>query len=125
MKTIIATDQAPGAIGPYSQAVQANGFLFLSGQLPIDPVTSQMAYGGVGPQAHQVLRNLKAILAQEGLTFANVVKTTVFLQNMDDFAELNKVYGEYFNSEPPARSTVQVARLPRDASVEIELIAAY
>lgn len=125
MKTIIASDQAPKAIGPYSQAVKANGFLFLSGQIPLDPITGQLVYGGVGPQAHQVLSNLKAVLAKEGLTFANVVKTTVFLQNMDDFAELNKVYGEYFKNEPPARSTVQVARLPRDASVEIELIAAY
>jgi 2-iminobutanoate/2-iminopropanoate deaminase len=125
MKTIIATDLAPQAIGPYSQAVKANGFLFLSGQIPLDPVTGQIVYGGISTQAYQVLSNLKAVLAKEGLTFADVVKTTVFLQNMDDFAELNKVYGEYFKSEPPARSTVQVARLPRDVSVEIELIAAY
>lgn len=125
MKTIIATDQAPKAIGPYSQAVKANGFLFLSGQIPLDPVTGQIVYGGIGPQAHQVLNNLKAVLAKEGLTFANVVKVTAFMQNMDDFAEFNKIYAEYFTSEPPARSAVQVARLPRDVSIEIELIAAY
>ncbi|MDT8903650.1 RidA family protein [Anaeroselena agilis] len=125
MKTIVATDQAPQAIGPYSQAVKANGFLFLSGQVPLDPVTGQLVYGGVAMQTRQSLSNLQAVLAKEGLTLANVVKTTVFLQDMNDFAEMNKVYAEFFPSEPPARSTVQVARLPKDALVEIEAVAAY
>lgn len=125
MKTIIATSQAPQAIGPYSQAVKANGFLFASGQIPLDPVTGQMVYGGIAMQTRQVLANIKAILDKEGLTFANVVKATVFLQNMEDFAEFNKVYAEYFPAEPPARSTFQVARLPKDAGVEIEVIAVY
>ncbi|HWQ60795.1 MAG TPA: RidA family protein [Negativicutes bacterium] len=125
MKTIIATNQAPQAIGPYSQAVKANGFLFLSGQIPLDPVTGQMVYGGIAMQTNQVLTNIKAVLAAEGLTLAQVVKTTVFLQSMDDFAAMNKVYGEYFPAEPPARSTVQVGRLPKDAEVEIEVVAAY
>lgn len=125
MKTIIATSQAPQAIGPYSQAVKANGFLFASGQIPLDPVTGQMVYGGIAMQTRQVLANIKAILDKEGLTFADVVKATVFLQNMEDFAEFNKVYAEYFPAEPPARSTFQVARLPKDASVEIEVIAVY
>jgi 2-iminobutanoate/2-iminopropanoate deaminase len=125
MKTIVSTDRAPQAIGPYSQAVKANGLLFVSGQIPLDPFTGQMVYGGIAMQARQVLANLQAILDREGLTFAQVVKTTVFLQDMDDFAEFNKVYGEYFPAEPPTRSTIQVARLPKDAGLEIELIAAY
>ncbi len=125
MKTIIATAQAPQAIGPYSQAVKANGFLFVSGQIPLDPVTGQMTYGGIATQTHQVINNIKAVLAVEGLSLAQVVKTTVFLQSMDDFAAMNKVYGEYFPAEPPARSTVQVGRLPKDAGVEIEVVAAY
>lgn len=125
MKTIIATSQAPQAIGPYSQAVKANGFLFLSGQIPLDPVTGQMVYGGIAMQTSQVLNNIKAVLAAEGLTLASVVKTTVFLQNMEEFAAMNKVYGEFFPAEPPARSTVQVGRLPKDAEVEIEVVAVY
>lgn len=125
MKTVVNTTMAPQAIGPYSQAIKANGFLFVSGQIPLDPVSGQMAYGGVEVQTHQVLKNLSAILEQEGLTFANVVKSTVFLQDMNDFTVVNKVYGEYFTSEPPARACVQVARLPRDVSVEIEVIAVY
>jgi len=125
MKTIVATSQAPQAIGPYSQAVKAGGLLFISGQIPLDPVTGQMVYGGIAMQARQVLANIKAILEKEGLTFGHVVKTTVFLQNMEDFAEFNKVYGEYFPAEPPARSTIQVGRLPKDAGIEIEAIAAY
>lgn len=125
MKTIVATDRAPQAIGPYSQAVKANGFLFLSGQVPLDPVTGQLVYGGVAMQTRQSLANLKAVLAKEGLTLANVVKTTVFLHDMNDFAEMNKVYAEFFPAEPPARSTVQVARLPKDAAVEIEAVAVY
>jgi 2-iminobutanoate/2-iminopropanoate deaminase len=125
MKTIVATNQAPQAIGPYSQGVKANGFLFLSGQVPLDPVTGQLVYGGVAMQTRQSLANLQAVLAKEGLTLTNVVKTTVFLQDMNDFAEMNKVYAEFFPAEPPVRSTVQVARLPKDASVEIEAVAVY
>ncbi len=124
-KTIVATDQAPPAIGPYSQGVKANGFLFLSGQLPLDPVTGQTVYGGVAMQTRQVLTNIKAVLDKEGLTMAQVVKTTVFLHDMEDFAAMNKVYAEFFPADPPARSAVQVVRLPKDALVEIEAVAAY
>ncbi len=123
MKTVVKTDQAPQAIGPYSQAIKANGFLFVSGQIPLDPITGQIVYGGVEVQTYQVLRNLKAILEHEGLEFNDVVKTSVFLKDMDDFATMNKVYAEFFTGEPPARACVQVAKLPRDVSVEIELIA--
>lgn len=125
MKTVVSSDQAPQAIGPYSQAIKANGFLFASGQIPLDPITGQIVYGGIEVQTHQVLRNLKAVLSKEHLDFSHVVKTTVFLKDMDDFAEMNKVYSEYFTTEPPARACVQVAKLPRDVSVEIEVIAAY
>lgn len=125
MKTIVNTDQAPQAIGPYSQAVKANGFLFVSGQIPLDPITGQIVYGGAEVQTYQVLANLKAILEHEGLDFSDVVKTSVFLKDMDDFAVVNKAYAQSFTDEPPARACVQAARLPRDVSVEIELIAAY
>jgi len=125
MKTVINTNGAPQAIGPYSQAVKANGFLFVSGQIPLDPVSGQIVYGGIESQTYQVLNNLKAILTHEGLTFDDVVKTSVFLKDMEDFSEVNKVYAQYFQKEPPARACVQVARLPRDVGVEIELIAAY
>ncbi|GMB00773.1 RidA family protein [Pelosinus sp. IPA-1] len=125
MKTVVNTDFAPQAIGPYSQAIKANGFLFVSGQIPLDPMTGQIVYGGIESQTYQVLNNLKAILEKEGLGFDNVVKTGVFLKDMEDFAAMNKIYAEYFKSEPPARACVQVARLPRDVSVEIELIAVY
>ena len=125
MKTVINTNGAPQAIGPYSQAIKANGFLFVSGQIPLDPVTGQIVYGGVELQTYQVLNNLKAILAHEGLTCDNVVKTTVFLTDMEDFAVVNKVYAQYFISETPARACVQVVKLPRDVSVEIEVIAVY
>jgi len=125
MKTVISTHEAPQAIGPYSQAIKANGFLFLSGQIPLDPVTGEVVYGGIEMQTRQVLTNVKGILQKEGLTFANAVKTTVFLQDMNDFAAMNKIYAEYFETEPPARSTVQVAKLPRNVAVEIEMIAVY
>ncbi len=125
MKTVVSSDRAPQAIGPYSQAIKANGFLFISGQIPLDPITGQIVYGGIDNQTHQVLTNLKAVLEREGLTFNNAVKTTVFLKDMDDFALMNKVYSHYFTDEPPARACVQVARLPRDVSVEIELVAVY
>ncbi|MDR3559863.1 MAG: RidA family protein [Negativicutes bacterium] len=125
MKEVVATNNAPQAIGPYSQAIKANGFLFVSGQIPLDPVTGQLAYGGVGMQTRQVFANLQAILTKEKLRFADVVKATVFLSDMNDFAEVNKIYGEFFPTEPPARACVEVARLPRDVSVEIEVIAVY
>ena len=125
MKKIVSSDRAPQAIGPYSQAVKANGFLFLSGQIPLDPVTGQMVYGGIGMQVRQVFSNLKAVLEQEKLGFADVVKVTLYLQNMNDFAEVNNIYGEYFSVEPPARVCVEVARLPRDVGVEMEMIAVY
>jgi len=125
MKTVINTNGAPQAIGPYSQAIKANGFLFVSGQIPLDPVTAQIVNSGVELQTYQVLNNLKAILAHEGLSCNNVVKTTVFLTDMEDFAVVNKVYAEYFTNEAPARACVQVSRLPRDVSVEIEAIAVY
>lgn len=125
MKTVISTQEAPQAIGPYSQAIKANGFLFISGQIPLDPVTGEVVYGGIEMQTRQVLNNLKGILQQEGLSFANAVKTTVFLQDMNDFAAMNKIYAEYFQAEPPARSTVQVAKLPRNVAVEIEMVAVY
>jgi 2-iminobutanoate/2-iminopropanoate deaminase len=125
LKAVIVTNKAPQAIGPYSQAIRASGFLFVSGQIPLDPVSGQMVYGGIGMQTIQVLANLKAILEQAELTFANVVKTTVFLADMNDFAEVNKIYGQYFPEDPPARACVEVSRLPRDVGVEIEVIAAY
>lgn len=125
MKTVVSSDRAPQAIGPYSQAIKANGFLFVSGQIPLDPSTGQIVGGGVESQTQQVLANLQAILDQEGLSFADVVKTTVFLKDMDDFAVVNKTYSQYFTAEPPARACVQVAKLPRDVSVEIEVIAVY
>ena len=124
-KEIISTNAAPKAIGPYSQAVKANGFLFVSGQIPIDPFTGEIVYGGVVSQTHQVCANLKAMLAAEELTFADVVKTSVFLADMNDFHAMNEVYAQYFGEQPPARACVQVAKLPRDVSVEIEVIAAY
>ena len=125
MKTVINTNGAPQAIGPYSQAIKANGFLFVSGQIPLDPVSGQIVYGGIELQTYQVLNNVKAILAHEGLSCDNVVKTTVFLKDMEDFAVVNKVYAQYFINEPPARACVQVAKLPRDVSVEIEVTAVY
>ena len=124
-KEIISTNAAPKAIGPYSQAVKANGFLFASGQIPIDPFTGEIVYGGIVSQTHQVCANLKAILTAEELTFVDVVKTTVFLADMNDFHAMNEVYAQYFGEQPPARACVQVGKLPRDVSVEIEVIAAY
>jgi 2-iminobutanoate/2-iminopropanoate deaminase len=123
VKDIIATDRAPRAIGPYSQAVRAGELIFASGQIPIDPVTGEFVPGGIAEQTEQVLRNLTAVFEAAGVTMNQVVKTTVFLANMDDFAAMNEVYGRFFGAEPPARATVQAARLPRDARVEIEAIA--
>ncbi|PYS79808.1 MAG: reactive intermediate/imine deaminase [Acidobacteria bacterium] len=123
MKQIITTDHAPQAIGPYSQAVVAGGLVFASGQIPIDPATGQFVEGGVSEQTRQVLRNLSKVLEAAGTGLDRVVKTTVFLADMNDFAEMNEAYGKVFGENPPARSTVQAARLPRDARVEIDVIA--
>ena len=123
MKEIIATDKAPQAIGPYSQAVRAGNLVFASGQIPIDPATGRFVPGGVAEQTEQVLKNLTAVMAAAGVGMDQVVKTTVFLLDMEDFAAMNAVYGRFFGEAPPARATVQAARLPRDARVEIEAIA--
>jgi len=123
MKEIITTQNAPKAAGPYSQAVRLNGIVFLSGQIPADPQTGELAAGSIQLQTERVLENLKAVLVAAGLTFENVVKTTVFLKNMADFAQMNETYAKYFHTNPPARSTVEVARLPRDVQVEIDAIA--
>jgi 2-iminobutanoate/2-iminopropanoate deaminase len=123
MKDIVATDRAPRAIGPYSQAIRAGELVFASGQIPIDPATGEFVTGGIVEQTEQVLRNLTAVFEAAGVGLNQVVKTTVFLADMDDFTAMNEVYGRFFNSEPPARATVQAARLPRDARVEIEAIA--
>ena len=123
VREIISTENAPRAIGPYSQAVRAGGFVFASGQIPIDPATGEFVAGGVAEQTDQVLRNVSAVLEAAGTGLDRVVKTTVFLADMNDFTAMNEVYGKYFSSAPPARSTVQVALLPKDALVEIEVIA--
>jgi 2-iminobutanoate/2-iminopropanoate deaminase len=123
LKEIIQTEQAPQAIGPYSQAVRANGLIFASGQIPIDPQTGQFVAGGITEQTEQVLKNLEAVLEAAGSGLANVVKTTVFLIDMQEFTAMNEVYGRFFKEQPPARATVEAARLPRDARVEIEAIA--
>ena len=122
-KETVSTENAPGAIGPYSQAVKTGDMVFCSGQIPIDPGTGEFVSGGVGEQTEQVLRNLSAVLKAAGTSLENVVKTTVFLADMEDFAAMNEVYSRYFDANKPARATVQAARLPRDAKVEIECIA--
>lgn len=124
MKNIVTSEHAPKAIGPYSQAVIANGLAFLSGQIPMDPVSGQIVEGDIAAQTERVLENVKAVLAACGATLDNVVKTTVFLKDMGTFAQMNEIYGRYFTSNAPARSTVEAARLPRDVKVEIEVIAA-
>lgn len=123
MNEIISTERAPGAIGPYSQAVKAGGLVFCSGQIPIDPATGDFVSGGVTEQTEQVLVNLKAVLLAAGADLGNVVKTTVFLSDMGEFAAMNEVYAKHFGENKPARATVQAARLPRDAKVEIDCIA--
>ena len=125
MKKIISTPDAPKAIGPYSQAIETNGMLFISGQIPIDPATGNLISGDIKAQTERVLQNIKAILDDQKLTFANVVKSTVFLTNLADFGGMNEVYAKYFTADFPARSTVQVAGLPKGAHVEIEVIAHF
>ena len=122
MKTIVTTAGAPAAIGPYSQAIQHGNLLFVSGTLGMDPKTGEFAGAGIEAQAVQVLENLKAIVGAAGMTLENVLKSTVFLRDMNDFAAFNAIYARYFPASPPARETVQVARLPRDAAIEISVI---
>jgi len=122
-KEIIATDRAPAAIGPYSQAVRANGFVFLSGQIPLDPATGQMVDGDIEAQTRRVMQNLEAVLAAAGTSFDKVVRATIYLVDLADFAKVNAIYGERFPNAPPARATVQVAALPRGSKVEIDLVA--
>lgn len=122
MKEIILTKEAPAPIGPYSQAVKAGGFLFCSGQIPLDPATNQVVAGDVQAQTKQVMENIRGVLKAAGADFKHVVKTTIFLKSMGDFPLVNEIYGSYFSSEPPARSTVEVARLPKDVSVEVEVL---
>jgi 2-iminobutanoate/2-iminopropanoate deaminase len=123
MREIVTTKDAPQAIGPYSQAIKASGFIFTSGQIAIDPATQQVVGTDIAVQTERVLRNLSEILEAAGSGLGKVVRSTVFLKNMNDFAAMNQVYGKYFSSAPPARSTVEVARLPKDVLVEIDVIA--
>ena len=122
-KEVISTENAPGAIGPYSQAIKVNGTIFVSGQIPIDPATGEFVSHEVAEQTEQVFKNLIAVLQAAGASLEDVVKTTVFLADMNDFTVMNEIYGRYFDSNKPARATVQAARLPRDAKVEIDCIA--
>src|SRR6266513_2001957 len=124
MKKIISTSEAPAAVGPYSQAIRIGNFVFCSGQIPLDPKTGEIVPGDVNAQPRQVMENIAAVLRAERLDFRNIIKTTIFLTNLADFETVNELYGSYFKSDPPARSTVQVAALPKAANVEIEVIAA-
>jgi len=124
MREAVSTEKAPKAIGPYSQAVKANGFIFVSGQLPINPATGQLVAGTIEEQTEQALRNVQAILEEAGASLDSVVKTTLFVRDMSDFPKINEAYAKFFKSNPPARSTVQAARLPKDAGIEIEAVAA-
>lgn len=123
MRDIISTSDAPKAIGPYSQGIRANGFVFVSGQVAIDPATQQVVTGDVAAQTEQVIKNLSGILKAAGTSLDQVVRSTVFLKSMNDFAAMNEVYGKFFSANPPARSTVEVSRLPREVLVEIDVIA--
>ena len=123
MRETISTENAPGAIGPYSQAVRAGNLVFCSGQIPLDPQTGEFVSDDIAEQTRQVLKNLSAVLEAAGTSLNNVVKTTVFLSDMNDFVKMNEIYAEFFGGNKPARATVQAARLPRDAKVEIECIA--
>ena len=123
MKSVVATSSAPAAIGPYSQAIKAHGMVFMSGQIPLDPGTMQLVEGGIREQTGRVLENLKAVVTAAGGSLESIVRTTVFLADLNDFAEMNEVYGSFFGENPPARSTVEVRRLPRDVKIEIDAIA--
>ena len=123
MKTVISTDSAPQAVGPYSQAVVANGMVYCSGQIPLDPVTQEIVSGGVQEQAYQVMENLKVVLEAAGSSFEQVVKSTIFVKSLEDYSVVNKVYGSYFVEKPPARECVEVSRLPKDVLVEVSVIA--
>ncbi len=123
MKKIVSTTEAPAAVGPYSQAVRTGPLLFTAGQIPLDPHSGQIASQDVGEQTRRVLDNLTAVLKAEGMDFSNIVKTTVFMTNLDDFQTMNEIYATYFKDQPPARSTVQVSALPKGAQVEIEVVA--
>ncbi len=123
MRDVIATEHAPKAIGPYSQAIRANGFIFVSGQTPIDPATQQLVNGSIAEQTKRVLRNIEAILKQAGSNMSKVVRCGVFLKDMNNFAAMNEVYGKFFPNHPPARTTIEAARLPKDCQVEIDAIA--
>ena len=122
-REVITTDRAPAAIGPYSQGVRANGFIFFSGQIPLNPVTGEVVHGDITVQAEMVMNNIEALLTACGISFKNVVKTTIFLTNLADFALVNEIYGRRFTAEPPARSTVEVKALPKGVDIEIEVIA--
>ncbi len=122
-KEVVATQQAPQAIGPYSQAIKANGFVFTAGQIPFDPATGKQVEGDIKAQTERVMRNLEAILAEAGASLDTAVKTTCYLANLDDFAAFNEVYARFFTNQPPARSTVQAARLPAGVQVEVDCIA--
>jgi len=122
MKKLISTDKAPAAIGPYSQAIQFSGLLFVSGQIAIDPKTGEFVEGGIEAQTEQALENVKAIIKEAGMTLKNVLKCSCFLKNMDDFVTFNSIYDRYFGENPPARETIEVARLPKDAMVEVSAI---
>ena len=122
-KNIVQTENAPAAIGPYSQAVKAGNFIFVSGQIPLDPQTGTLVIGGIEAETHRVIKNIEAILEEANATLHHVVKTTIFLKSMDDFARVNAVYASYFTGDYPARETVEVSRLPKDVNVEISVIA--
>lgn len=124
-KEIINTKNAPAPIGPYNQATKANNILFISGQIPADPATGELVMSSIEEETHMVMKNLKAILEEAGLGFDNVLKTSIFISDMDNFSRINEVYGSYFSGEYPARETVQVARLPKDVNVEISAIATF
>ncbi len=122
-KKVLFTNNAPAAIGPYSQAIESGGFVFCSGQIPINPATGEVVQGDIKVEAEQVMKNISAVLKNADLQFSNVVKTTIFLTSMSDFAAVNEIYGKYFPTEPPARSTIAVKELPKNVKVEIEVIA--